>query len=94
MQQQLNANGTDLAPIPPLAPVTQALCNSFQTKRIHFGRRRSHQNKHVLILHLNGVIASINLIQKVGGPNQDPLQPVSQNLSLRHECLDAIAELQ
>ena len=56
---------TELEPLAPLAPITHAECSRFGTKRMLFNRRRSHQNKHVLILHLNGVLGSINLLSGV-----------------------------
>lgn len=92
MLKQASIN--ELAPLPSLAPVSEAICNRFETKRIHFGRRRSHQNKQLLILHLDGVICSVKLTHKVGYDNEDPLQPISQQLMLRHECMESLAELQ
>ena len=52
----------ELKPLASLSPLTPVDCANFGTRRIHFNRRRSHQNKHLLILHLNGVIGTVNFI--------------------------------
>ena len=65
----------------------------------HFGRRRSHQNKHVLILHLNGVIASVNLLHAHSKQHhhnsnkEEHFSSLTQQLSIRHECVEALSEL-
>ena len=67
---------------------------------MYFGRRRSHQNKHVLILHLNGVIASVNLLHNQQKRHhgyytdkEEHFSALSQQLSIRHECVEALSEL-